>query len=60
MEGPGLGLVVEPEEFPFGLRCMDCDRQISTGALYSERLSGVSGESFVVELVCVECDLGTP
>lgn len=57
MEDLDLGMVVAANEFPHGLRCMDCDRELPEGTRYTERLSGVSGESFVVELVCLACGL---
>lgn len=50
--------VVTELDFPHGLRCMDCDEVIEPGQVYSERLRGMIGGDFFVELVCPPCALG--
>jgi hypothetical protein len=59
-------LVVTEERWPYGLRCMDCNAQLTEGTAYSKRLVGVTsceGDSSdfgypIVEIVCVPCGLG--
>lgn len=48
-------LVVRREDWPHGLRCMDCDTKLDNGDLYSERLSGFVDETPAVEIVCLNC-----
>ena len=62
MDGPGTHgdpprTQVTAEDWPFGLRCMDCDDPLEIGAPYSERLVGFTDEDPVVEIVCVPCGL---
>lgn len=63
------GLIVNKEEWPYGVRCIDCNSALAEGAPYSKRLVGfTSGPSEeddprasslpVVEIVCVPCGLG--
>ena len=48
-------LVVQAEDWPHGLRCIECDAILEDGSLYSERLSGFVDETPAVEIVCMEC-----
>lgn len=47
--------LIEPGEFPHGLRCMDCDESLTPGDTYSKRLVAFMGDEPVVELICVPC-----
>lgn len=51
-------LIVTEEDWPHGLRCLDCDSELSVGAAYSKRLVGIFDGSPIVELVCAPCGLG--
>lgn len=46
---------VSAEEWPHGLRCMDCDTSLDDGDPYSERLGGFVDETPAVEIVCLSC-----
>lgn len=50
-------LIVRAEDWPFGLRCMDCDALLEAGMPYSERLTGMVEQDPLVEIVCVPCGL---
>lgn len=57
--------VVRSEDFPHGLRCISCDRELRDGDHYSEQLTGMTGEpggppAFTARIVCVPCGLGLP
>jgi hypothetical protein len=43
------------EEFPFGLRCADCDVLIEPGDHYSQRLEGFVDDVPLTVLTCVPC-----
>lgn len=50
------------DEWPYGLRCMDCGNEFVSGQPIAERLTSVDrfedGEPvFTVEIVCVGCSL---
>lgn len=49
--------VVRTEDWPFGLRCMDCDTDLPEGHTFSERPVGMVGDTPVTEVVCVRCGL---
>ena len=59
--------IVTAEDFPHGLRCMDCDEIIESGQTYSTRLTGIHSNQIVIEgkpedvflteLTCVPCGL---
>lgn len=52
-------LIVTAEDWPYGLRCMDCNEKLPEDSAYSKRLVAVADlESPVVEIVCVPCGLG--
>jgi len=58
-------LIVAPEQWPHGLRCMDCDVRLTAGSAYSKRLVAIAGTgtfagepTYVVEIVCAPCALG--
>ncbi len=54
-------LIVTPEEWPHGLRCMDCDTTLGEGTAYSKRLTAIHDEGYpVVEIVCAPCGLAHP
>lgn len=52
--------VMDPETFPHGLRCMDCDAPISRGDRYTERAEGFVEGSLVTEIVCISCAEDSP
>lgn len=61
-----MGIRVEANEWPWGLRCAACDRALEDGHYYSELLAGVAPGPCtaggcearpIVELVCVSCAL---
>jgi hypothetical protein len=64
-------LIVQADEWPYGLQCMDCGTRLTAGSAYSKRPTGVfdylgpdsndmDGErwGYVTEIVCVPCGLG--
>lgn len=55
-------MAFDPEQWPHGLRCMDCDREFVEGQPVAERLTAMTehqGEpAAVVDIVCVSCALG--
>jgi hypothetical protein len=56
-----FGLPVEASEWPHGLRCADCHRELGEGDRYSEHARGVAecngGCAVIVVVVCVPCAL---
>jgi hypothetical protein len=50
--------IVHAEDWPHGLRCIDCHDLIEDGSPYSERLTSMIEGTPVVEIVCVPCGLG--
>ena len=48
-------LIARPEDWPHGLRCMDCGRDLG-GESYVERLEGFVGDSLITEIVCPSCE----
>jgi len=57
-------LICTYDDFPDGLRCSECNREIEWGDRYSERVVGMMGDTFAdltgepvveVELVCLRC-----
>ena len=51
-------MIVDPDEWPYGLQCIDCKRPLTEGMPYSERLEAVCADStIVVEIVCVPCGM---
>lgn len=55
------GLEYNPDDWPYGLRCIDCDKLFEQGDRYSRRLTGMDtlgeDEVFCVEIICLECAL---
>jgi hypothetical protein len=51
-------LVVRAEDWPYGLRCGECHREMTDGENYSRRLSGFVEDAPVSVVVCVPCALG--
>jgi hypothetical protein len=51
-------LIVTEEDWPHGLRCLDCNAELGAGTTYSKRLVAVFEDSPIVELVCAPCGLG--
>lgn len=49
--------LVRTEEWPHGLRCMDCDTDLNEGDTYSERLTEIVNSVPLVEVVCLPCAL---
>lgn len=48
-------MLVTAEEFPHGLRCIDCNKPLPPGAFYTERLLSVGEASVIEEIVCLDC-----
>lgn len=53
-------MIVRAEEWPFGLRCADCDIEIVEGERYSTRLEGMIGDTPVTVVTCVACGTSYP
>jgi hypothetical protein len=51
------GRFVREEDWPFGLRCMDCKAELRPGDAYSQRLVGLTDDVPVVEVICPACGL---
>jgi len=51
-------LIMEAEEWPHGLICMDCKNPIIEGMAYSKRLVGFVDEIPLSEVICIHCALG--
>jgi hypothetical protein len=49
--------IVRIEDWPWGLRCMDCDRGLGEGDAFSERLTDIVEGVPLVEVVCLDCAL---
>jgi hypothetical protein len=47
-------LIVTPEGFPHGLRCMDCNEVIPNGDAYAHR---ATDNPEIAEIVCLSCGL---
>src|SRR6187551_3654299 len=53
-----LGVLVEAEDWPHGLRCAECNRCLKDGDRYSKRLDGLTDDGVpTVLIVCVGCAL---
>ncbi len=52
------GGLVRSREWPHGLRCMACDRELPEGDRYTERALGMMADALLVEIVCVPCNSG--
>lgn len=54
----------DPDEFPHGLRCIDCEREITVGDRWASRLEALDewdGEPVsITEILCLECALLVP
>ena len=55
------GTEYKNEDWPHGLRCIDCDKLMQEGDRYATRLIGMSEYAFepavVSEVICLECAL---
>lgn len=49
--------IVRPEQFPHGLRCMDCQVELKVGDPYSLRLDDIVSGVPVTEITCLDCAL---
>ena len=59
MSGHGpLEPTMNADDFPHGLRCMDCGEPITDGSPYSKRLVAMDEDTPVTEIVCVPCGVG--
>lgn len=53
------GLIFTEEDWPHGLRCLDCSAKFEDGSPYSKRLVGITAsDNPITEIVCVPCGLG--
>lgn len=46
-------MIVNPDEFPDGLLCGICKREILDGQPYTDAIEGMQGDNVVALLVCV-------
>jgi hypothetical protein len=49
---------IHAEEWPHGVRCVDCLIELREGARYVERLEGFVEETPTTEIACVRCGEG--
>lgn len=54
------GEAYRDEDWPHGLTCGQCPHVFSEGDRYSERLYAFSGDTPLVEIVCLDCATTTP
>ena len=47
--------IVRQEEYPHGIRCPDCKRELKDGEPYAERFEGVWRKFPIAEQCCVYC-----
>ncbi len=45
------------DDYPHGLRCMDCDRKLEEGEAIAKRLVAVGEDAVVTETICMRCSL---
>ena len=51
-------MIYASEDWPYGLRCLDCERKFLEGDLICRRLTGITEDgTFQTEIVCPQCDL---
>jgi hypothetical protein len=48
-------LIVRAEDWPHGLTCADCHKELTDGESYSHRLSAFVGDVPLSYAVCVPC-----
>jgi hypothetical protein len=53
-----LGRDFDPNQWPHGLRCVECDREIGSGDRYIERPIGFVDDTPALEVVCQDCGRG--
>ena len=55
-------MTYDPDDWPHGLRCMDCDREFVEGMPISQRIVAMSHyedePAFITEIICSGCVLG--
>jgi hypothetical protein len=51
-------LIMNKEDWPYGLRCLNCNEKIPEGNIYSKNLVGISDDTFIMEIVCGLCAMG--
>lgn len=51
------GWAYDEADWPHGLRCMDCDRELSDGDRYTSRIVAFQDDIPVMEIICLECAL---
>lgn len=49
---------IQAHQWPHGVRCMDCRKELTDGTPYIERLEGFVEETPTTEIVCVPCGGG--
>jgi hypothetical protein len=60
-ESPGepplpLGRMVRAEDWPTGLRCGECSRELRAGSYYRQRDAGIAPDGLAIKLVvCLDC-----
>lgn len=50
-----MSIPVKAADWPYGLRCPRCDRELVEGDLYCEELESFVGDTPCVLIVCDEC-----
>ena len=45
------------EDWPHGLRCIDCNRELGGGDRYASRLEAFQDDIPITEIICLECAL---
>lgn len=50
-------MVYDESDWPGGLRCGECQRELETGDTIAERLEGMFGGIPIVEIICGACDI---
>ena len=50
---------IRAEEWPYGIRCIDCRAELTDGTGYVERLEGFVGDTPTTEITCIPCGGGS-
>ena len=45
------------DDWPHGLRCIDCRRELTECDRYASRLEAFQGDIPITEIICLECAL---
>ena len=51
-------MIIEEDDYPHGLRCMDCNRSLLPGDAISKRLVAIASDGMTItETVCILCSI---